>query len=166
MENKKKDVITDKEIEIILDIVLEEFRISMEQVDVQKKHLVDYLFQKRLLEPARILEKSFSDLKRELINEIKMKFPNKVVVVRDDKSLFEISEEHRVIREEFSKEVEMSYQKYVMVANNLLIDMVNDLKGYFPDDFNQDVYLETRTKNGIKSKNIKRKIENKKTINN
>lgn len=150
----KKELITDDDILVIFNIISKEFQSPMKQVYIQMTHLRDYLIQKNLIEPANVLEKSFKNLRDELTLKVKINLSDEFISETNNDNL---------IKKNVLSTIRDSYQEYINAAYSLLVDTINDLKGYFPEDFKKEVYLENRSNDYIRCRKLKNEF-NKKNV--
>ena len=146
MKKEKKCNITDEEIQVILDFVLEQFQLSVEQLELQKERIISYLVNKELVDPAIVLDKNMSELKQKVALEIKELFPFKKNLEFKEKNSLETQEQFIFTKDDFYKAVTNIYENYIDDATGLLVDVVNYMKKYFPDDFSREEYLNIRVR--------------------
>ena len=146
MKKEKKCNITDEEIQVVLDFVLEQFQLSVEQLELQKERIISYLVNKELVDPAVVLDKNMSELKEKVSLEIKELFPFKKNLEFKEKNSLETQEQFIFTKDDFYKAVTNIYENYIDDATGLLVDVVNYMKKYFPYDFSREEYLNIRVR--------------------
>lgn len=135
MKSTLNNMITDEEMQLILENALKEFQKSIEQIDMQQNKIINYLLSKNFKEPVNVLKKNLEILRKKLVLNIESYFPNKDLDCLDIFTFLENNSINQINKEYFFQGVISSYQEYIYMANSLLIDLVSDLKVYFPDDF-------------------------------
>lgn len=146
MENKKKEVISDQEIQTVLNTFFQKFEFSMKQIDDQRKKIITFLLKQGFFESADSLASQLDELKQELSFKIRDFFPHQEVA--DVNAVFHSDEygKPNVDFASFSQNVDLAYQNYITRANELMIDTVNVMFMYFPEEFNRNEYLMARNK--------------------